>query len=198
MVGGVLDRTAHDEVGGVRGAGEDLARHDLHAVAVARASGHARYAEPVVIDRGDRARDVRAVSRIAVLLAVGQRLDPVPRNRSVGGEIPAVDVLIVVFFRGVRVGPHVGRQVGVGVFHPFVHDRHDDPAVASGEFPGVGRIDVGSGERGGGHRLVGVVDVVPLPEEVRVVEVRPDQTAGRAAGLLAERIGLAGRRPSGV
>ena len=79
----------------------------------------------------------------------------------------------------------------MGVFHPFVHDGDDDFGIACRELPCVGHMDVGSGHRCRGDGLVGIVDVMPLPEKIRVVEIRRDQGAGPVARRRVERIGLA-------
>ena len=52
------------------------------------------------------------------------------------------------------------------------------------EYPCVGHIDVGSGHRCSGNGLVGIVDVMPLPEKIRVVEIRCNQSAGLALSLI--------------
>lgn len=102
-----------------------------------------------------------------------------------------MDVLITVLLAGLGVGPHVGRQVGVRVLHTLVHDSHDDLIVAAREFPCIGHIDIGSCNGFGCDGLVCIVDVVPLPEEVRVVEVRRHHTTGLIVGGILERIDLA-------
>ena len=83
-----------------------------------------------------------------------------------------MNVLVLVFGRRLRIDPHVGRQIRMSVFHPFVHDGDDDFGITCRELPCVGHIDVGSGHRCSGNGLVGIVDVMPLPEKIRVVETK--------------------------
>ena len=63
-------------------------------------------------------------------------------------------------------------------------------SVACRELPCVGHMDVGSGHRCRGDGLVGIVDVMPLPEKIRVVEIRRDQGAGPVARRRVEQIVL--------
>ena len=79
----------------------------------------------------------------------------------------------------------------MSVFHPFVHDGDDDFGITCRELPCVGHIDVGSGHRCSGNGLVGIVDVMPLPEKIRVVEIRCNQSAGLAVRRCLKRIGFA-------
>ena len=68
MIRGVFYGAARHEGVARLVAREDLARHQTHAVSVARTSGHAADADAVVIDGGHRARYVRSVARIALLV----------------------------------------------------------------------------------------------------------------------------------
>jgi len=64
-----------------------------------------------------------------------------------------------------RVGPDVGRQVGVCVVDARIDHAHDDLAAAGGDVPGLGRVDVGVVGSAG---LAGVVQA-PEPGILRVV-----------------------------
>ena len=67
VIRGVFYGTARHEGVTRQVSREDLTRHETHTVSLARTSGHAADADAVVIDGGYRARNVRSVSRIALL-----------------------------------------------------------------------------------------------------------------------------------
>ena len=129
------------EVDGTDGVGhvaravgvEDPQRHHLARVR------DADDADAVVADRGDRARDVRAVA----VGVVGQVV--------VVDEVPAVhvvDVAVAVVVDAVardlaRVRPDVGGEVGVVVLDPGVDDGDDDVGAAGRRVPGRLGVDVG-------------------------------------------------------
>ena len=124
-------------------APDDLARHDLHAVAPARAACDAADAHAVVVHGGDRAGDVRAVHQF------GREI----QFAGLFGEVVAVNVIhiavavVVDARRAVQFGlvdPHVGGQVFVVVLDALVHDGDDHVGIARRELPGSVYVGVGA------------------------------------------------------
>ena len=142
--------------------------HDLHSVALAAAAGDSRDTEIVVVHCGYSAGAVRSVTRIA---------GPVPADRPVGDEIPAVDVVdfsVMVVIGTVLglswIGPHVGREVRMGVLHAFVKDCDYHVRVTCSQSPCILDIHVGPGPCIGGQGHVPRIVVMPLVLQIRVVE----------------------------
>ena len=116
------------------------------------------------------------------------------------GEVIAVDVvhIAVSVIIDARLAvelrliyQHVCGKVRMVVFHTAVDDGHDHPRVSSCQFPGLCHIDVCTGHGLCADGLVGIVDIMPLPEQLRVIEIGCHRSPGHAVGCFRERYGLA-------
>ena len=172
-------RVDRDDVGAVVAAhhGGVIDRGDspasvTAAVVVINSQWHDRHlpvdagdADPIVADRADDARHMRAVS-VAVLHVVVV-LDEVP-------AVHVVDVAVVVAvdsdplgFTGIR--PDVGGEIGVGEVDPGVDDRHHHALRTGGDIPRLRRVDVGADQPVAAD---GGVAEAPLRGEARVIRDR--------------------------
>lgn len=148
VVSGIFDGVGRRVRAGIVasvGRMENFARHDLRTIASARTARDARNADPVVAYGGNRSRHVGAVT-----FAPG-------------------DVFIVSAAKILTdPAPHIGCQVGVGVFHALVHDGDDHVAAARRFCPGRNHIYIGAGAGFLINRSVVVKR--PLLCEERIVE----------------------------
>ena len=156
QAGGVVDRGDGGGGGAVASGVEEFQRDQRHA------PGDAGDADGVVSDGADRSRDVRTVPEVIHRIVV------------VVVEVPAVHVVqeaVLVIVDAVagdlaRVGPDVGRQVGMRVVDAAVDDADDDRTIAGGDRPGGLGRDVGPGKTA---RLTAVVQ---SPQERVALVVR--------------------------
>ena len=155
---GVVDRA--DGVGRVAAAGriDELQRHDGHVPI------HAGHALAVVAHRADDAGDVGAVAVVVHRVAV------------VGDEVIAVYVAGKAVAAGVRIGPDIGGQVGIGVIDARIDDGDDDVAAAGAYVPGGRQIDVGCGPLLRILRVVGS-DCGSRSDLLEGIELRPEDAA---------------------
>lgn len=124
---------------------EDLAGHDLHTVAASGSACHAGDSDIVVVYCSNRTGYVRSVS-----LAPG-------------------DVFVVSAAKILTdPAPHIGRQVGVGVFHALIQYGDDYIAAARRLLPCRNHVYVCTGD--GFLRNRSVVVKRPLLCEERIVE----------------------------
>ena len=146
-----------------------LAGHYLDAVAF---PGSARDTadSPVVIVHGCNGSGAMRPMSLVLLL--------VPRERSVGNEVKAMDIIHIAIsvrvravFSLIRIRPHIGCKVRMIVFHAFVDYRDNDGVVTARYLPpDIGNIDISPRDCGFRNRLVAGIAVMPLSCEQRVIE----------------------------
>jgi len=140
---------------------------------------HTGYAAVVVIDGRDGAGAVGAMAHISVNSAVPD-LEIGPGDVFSGYEVKAVNVVniaVAVIVNAVSwdflgVYPHIVLEVGMAVFHAFIHYGHNNFGVSAGEAaPDVLDVDIGPFYDVVGISRTALVHIVPLVREHRVVEL---------------------------
>ena len=183
---GVVDRRGDVRVGGRRPRrSEDP---DWQDAGLLRDPGHPNPVVPT------SRRDSRDTGRMGIVRGIGPGI-VVPR-RAVGGEVPAVgvvDVPIGIIVQSItgdlaRVDEQVRCQVGVGQFHPVVHDGDHDAVGAGGQIPGSLGIHVGIDRASGDP----IVFEVPLQVVERVVRDREFAKVAIAVRLGPGQSGVCG------
>ena len=108
---------------------------------------------------------------MGVIGGIGPRI--VVSQRAIGGEVPAVgvvDIAIGIIIDAIPrdlagIDKQIGREVGMGEFHPVIHDRNHGVGGTGGHIPGRRGVDIGI------HSAAGDPGVfqVPLQIEQRIV-----------------------------